>query len=126
MRSKSQKTLQQIADQSDVPISMVSRILSGDTDNPSFQNVVDLVLAMDGSLDEIAGIEPAAQESEKPARDVSSALLLEAYRRQISDKDEQLRRCISEKIVLWASCLVMVAVILFLLVMLFLSHMSAA
>jgi len=39
-------TPQQIADASGVPLSTVSRLLSGQTDNPTFQNVADVVKAI--------------------------------------------------------------------------------
>ena len=50
-------TSQEIADRSGVPLSTVSRVFSGRTDNPSFETIRDLVMAMGGSLDELAGIE---------------------------------------------------------------------
>ena len=49
-------TIQEISEKSGVPSSTVSRIFSGQTDNPSFQNICDIVIAMGGSLDELAGI----------------------------------------------------------------------
>lgn len=59
LKEKRGLTNQQLADLSGVPVGTVNRILSGQTDNPSFQTICDLVLAMDGSLDELAGIEKA-------------------------------------------------------------------
>ena len=64
MKEKRGLTNQQLADLSGVPVGTVNRILSGQTDNPSFQTICDLVLAMDGSLDELAGIEKAPEGPE--------------------------------------------------------------
>lgn len=49
-------TNQDIAELSRVPLSTVNRILSGQTDNPYFENVADIVIALNGSLDELVGI----------------------------------------------------------------------
>ena len=64
LKEKRGLTNQQLADLSGVPVGTVNRILSGQTDNPSFQTICDLVLAMDGSLDELAGIEKAPEGPE--------------------------------------------------------------
>ena len=68
MKEKRGLTNQQLADLSGVPVGTVNRILSGQTDNPSFQTICDLVLAMDGSLDELAGIEKAPEGPEAKTR----------------------------------------------------------
>ena len=68
LKEKRGLTNQQLADLSGVPAGTVNRILSGQTDNPSFQTICDLVLAMDGSLDELAGIEKAPEGPEAKAR----------------------------------------------------------
>lgn len=56
LKEKSALTNQQIADLSGVPLSTVTRIFSGQTDNPSFQTISDIVNVMGGSLDEIVGV----------------------------------------------------------------------
>lgn len=56
MKADSHMTIQQIADKSGVPVSTVTRIISGTTDNPSFAAVKEIVVAMGGSLDYLAGI----------------------------------------------------------------------
>lgn len=58
LKEKSGLTIQQISDKSGVAVSTISRILSGETDNPSYRHVADIVIAMGGSLDELEGIEP--------------------------------------------------------------------
>lgn len=46
----------ELADRSGVSLPTVNRIMSGETDSPGYQTVCDLVMAMGGSLDELAGI----------------------------------------------------------------------
>ena len=73
-----------IAELSGVSLPTVNRIMSGQTDVPNFQTVCDLVIAMDGSLDELAGIQP------KPtAQDEGS---VEIYRGIIKEKDIWIKR----------------------------------
>ena len=69
MKEARKLTTQQLSDLSGVPVGTINRILSGQTDNPSFQTVCDLVMAMDGSLDELVGIKDLPTEgAEKQAR----------------------------------------------------------
>ena len=51
------KTIDDLAALSGVPAQTVKRIRQGVTDNPYFDTVAALVKAMDGSLDELAGID---------------------------------------------------------------------
>ena len=48
-------TTKQISNLSGVPESTISRILSGQTDNPTFDSVCAIVNAMGGSLDKLYG-----------------------------------------------------------------------
>lgn len=68
-------TVQDISKKSGVPASTVSRILSGQTETPYFSNIVDMVIAMEGSVDEIIGIKSAATRTNNP--------LLELYERDL-------------------------------------------
>lgn len=68
-------TVQDISKKSGVPASTVSRILSGQTETPYFSNIVDMVIAMEGSVDEIIGIKSAATPTNNP--------LLELYERDL-------------------------------------------
>lgn len=45
-KEKSKLTNQQISDKSGIPTTTVHRILSGETENPTFQNIRDIVIAM--------------------------------------------------------------------------------
>ena len=73
LKEKRKLTNQQLSDLSGVPVGTINRILSGQTDNPSFQTVCDMVMAMDGSLDELVGIQqkmpvPGRRKRPGPAR----------------------------------------------------------
>ena len=63
MKSEQNLTLQQISSASGVPLSTVNRILSGQTENPSFRDVAAIVAAMDGSLDAITGLQKLESEN---------------------------------------------------------------
>ena len=67
LKEKRKLTNQQLSDLSGVPVGTINRILSGQTDNPSFQTVCDMVMAMDGSLDELVGIQQEIPQAEKKA-----------------------------------------------------------
>ena len=88
LKEKRGLTNQQLADLSGVPVGTVNRILSGQTDNPSFQTICDLVLAMDGSLDELAGIEKDPEEPEAKA----SQDLIHLYEKMIEHKNRWIHR----------------------------------
>ena len=62
MKSEQNVTLQQISSASGVPLSTVNRILSGQTENPSFRDVAAIVAAMAGSLDAITGLQKLVSE----------------------------------------------------------------
>jgi transcriptional regulator with XRE-family HTH domain len=64
LKEKSGLTVQQISDKSGVQVSTISRIMSGQTDNPGFQTVCDLVEAMGGSLYDLTGQAPPAPQEE--------------------------------------------------------------
>ena len=90
LKDKRKLTNQQLAELSGVPVGTINRILSGQTDNPSFQTVCDIVMAMDGSLDELAGIkepEEAPAKAKGPGREI-----IELYQTIISGKDKWLHR----------------------------------
>ena len=90
LKEKRGLTNQQLADLSGVPVGTVNRILSGQTDNPSFQTICDLVMAMNGSLDELAGIEKAPEGPEAKAR--ASQDLIHLYETMIEHKNRWIHR----------------------------------
>lgn len=78
MKKQSGMSNKEIAEKSGVSLVTVNRIMSGQTDVPNYQTVCDLVMAMGGSLDELAGIEKPAMKHETSA---------EVYLAIIKDKD---------------------------------------
>ena len=95
LKEQSHMTNQQIADKSGIPASTIARILSGQTDNPGFQTVSDMVKAMGGSLDQMSG-EPKSQDA-----------VTELYEKIIANKNKWIAR-------LFVFALSMVGVLVFL------------
>lgn len=56
MKEKAGLSNKELAERSGLSLATVNRIMSGQTDVPNYQTVCDLVMAMGGSLDELAGI----------------------------------------------------------------------
>lgn len=108
LKEKRKLTNQQLSDLSGVPVGTINRILSGQTDNPSFQTVCDMVLAMDGSLDEIVGIKETPDENaEKKVR--ANQEILSLYESMIVSKNQWIHR-------LFVCCCVLTLVLIFLVV----------
>lgn len=84
MKEKCGYSNKKIAELSGVSLPTVNRIMSGQTDVPNFQTVCDLVIAMGGSLDELAGIQP-----KQPAQDEEK---VEIYKEIIKEKDMWIKR----------------------------------
>lgn len=106
LKEKRKLTTQQLSDLSGVPVGTINRILSGQTDNPSFQTVCDLVMAMDGSLDEIVGIKDLPEAgAEKKAR--ASEEILALYEAMIASKNQWIHR-------LFVCCCALTLVLVFL------------
>ena len=90
LKEKRKLTNQQLADLSGVPVGTINRILAGQTDNPSFQTVCDIVMAMDGSLDELVGIkteESAPADRKGPGREI-----INLYQEMLANKDRWIHR----------------------------------
>lgn len=116
LKDKSNLTSQQIADLSGVPLSTVNRILAGQTDNPSFITVSDMVKAMGGSLDELMietdKTKPHSETNENDKlRDYgyNYERLIELYRDTIKAKNKWI------KTLFWV-CIGLGSVIAFLLI----------
>lgn len=88
LKAQSGLTNEQIADLSGVPKNTVTRIFGGETVNPSFQNVADIVKALHGSLDEMAMIQV---EEDAPVEHESESRLVLLYREIIRGKDKWIR-----------------------------------
>ena len=101
LKDQRKLTNQQLSDLSGVPVGTINRIMAGQTDNPSFQTVCDMVRAMGWSLDELAGMQtPGGGEPSPPGED-----LIRLYERTIEGKEKWLYR-------LFFLCCVLVAVLL--------------
>lgn len=100
LKEESKLTTKQISDLSGIPESTISRILSGQTDNPTFDTVYAIVKAMGGSLDQLTDI-PTETETEDPSP------LVALYEKVITDKDRYIRLLI-------VICCALVSVLIFL------------
>lgn len=81
-------TNREIAELSGVPETSISRILSGETANPSYQNVRDIVVALGGDEDAFFnGVPPAAPVPSHTA----DPHILALYEKRLEDKDAALR-----------------------------------
>ena len=93
---KQNLTTQQIADRCDIPASTISRLLSGQTDNPSIYTLSEVCRALSVSLDELFGIarpEPPKVEQEPPQSVVDHGAELAAmYKDQLAAKDSWIKR----------------------------------
>ena len=99
MKEERKLTTKQISELSGIPESTISRILSGQTDNPSFDTICALVRAMGGSLDEFTGIQSSADAPE-------SLALVDLYEKTIDEKNRLIKW-------LMAVCCILIAVFVF-------------
>ena len=91
MKADSKLHTQQIADKSGFPASTITRILNGNTEEPSFSSVAKIVKAMGGSLDELVGIEPKTVTVTKTDVVHEDARLIDLYERAIASKNRWIR-----------------------------------
>ena len=86
---KEQKDMsnQELAELSGVPLGTVNRILSGATDNPTWDNVVAIAKALGVSLDALAGI-----DAEVLVEDKVSKKLIDTYEKIIESKNKWISR----------------------------------
>ena len=84
MKEERKLTTKQISELSGIPESTISRILSGQTDNPSFDTICSLVRAMGGFLDEFTGIQSSADAPE-------SLVLVDLYEKMIDEKNRLIK-----------------------------------
>ena len=85
LKAEKKLTNQQIADLSGVPLSTVTRIFNGQTDNPNIGTIEDIVNGMGGSIDNITGIK---QTDEKFNQDDN---LIQLYKDIIRTKDKYIK-----------------------------------
>lgn len=58
MKIRSGMTNQQVADKSGVPIGTVNRVMADQVQNPNFETISAIVMALGGSIDEVVGHTP--------------------------------------------------------------------
>ena len=85
LKDERKLTNQQISDLSGVPLSTVTRILNGQTDNPNFQTIIDIVTAMGGSLDELTGLSNSKKTKETENE------LISCYKGIIENKNKYIK-----------------------------------
>ena len=95
------KTQQQLSDLSGVDVSSLSRMLTKESYDPGYSKVRDIVIAMDWSLDELAGIVCPSKAQDPPS-------LIEMYERIISHKNKWIRRL---AIACAVFCVVLIAIV---------------
>ena len=101
LKEKRKLNNQQLSDLSGVPIGTINRIMAGQTDNPSFQTVCDIVMAMDGSLDELVGIKDETPLEKKAA----NKDLIQLYESMLENKEKWMHR-------LFTCCCVLMVVLI--------------
>lgn len=93
-------TNEEIAELADIPENTVARILSGGTQNPQFENVVRIVIALGGSVDQLLGI---ADKNDEPMPSrvesvmTSYAELLKEKDKLLEEKNERIRALQEDK-----------------------------
>lgn len=85
LKTKKNFTNQDISNLTGIPNSTISNIFTGKTATPSYDNIRDIVIAMDGSLDEIAGIEK--EPDEKKEAPALNEMVINLYERAIRQKN---------------------------------------
>ncbi len=110
MKKKSGLSTQQTADLSGVPASTITRMLSGQTEEPTFSNIAKVVKTWGGSLDELVGIEPKTVTVTKTETAPSDERLINLYERAIASKNRWIR---------WLFVLTLVLVFFFIGVLIF-------
>lgn len=98
-------TNQQISDLSGVPLSTVTRIFNGQTDNPNFQTIADIVMSMDGSLDELLGLEKQYED-----KDTDKDKLILLYQEILKTKNKYIKFLVALLTTIMAVFLILIIV----------------
>lgn len=92
MKDNSGKTLKEIAETSNIPLSTVQKILNGETQNPNAEAVYHIVKAMGFNMEEL-------YDESKPRGDIdedSISLIRQMYKERITEIKEQHNEYIDE------------------------------
>lgn len=93
-------TNEEIAELADLPTTTVARILSGATQDPRFESVAKIAIALDGSLDRILGlVEEKDEQAPSCVESVmtSYAELLKEKNKLIDEKDSRIKALQEDK-----------------------------
>ena len=101
-KEESGLTTQQIADRCHIPTSTVSRILSGQTENPGFQTVCDIAHCLGCTLGDL-------DDHSVPSEHGDQDSMIELYEKIIAAKNKWITRLV-------LICCILVSVLVFLLV----------
>ena len=99
LKEEQGKSLAQIAEESGVPLTSVKRFFSGETKNPGFLSLCQIIYALGGSVDEVMEIDREKQPVHMEADSKYSRFL---------EKDLQYER--KSKFRVWVAFLVLVAI----------------
>lgn len=103
LKVKNNLSVKKIAEMSGVPESTVSRILAGQTTDPGFETVRAIVVAMGGSLDELAGISKR------------EATCAETLREELEKSEKRERKAEIKQYVLFGIILALFTLIIYLI-----------
>jgi predicted transcriptional regulator len=102
LKNKGNFTYEAISNLSGIPEATVKNVFSGKTEDPRFETVSAIVLAMGGSLDAIytaakkEDVEANAVIAIKEAYEERISLLKEQYEQRLAEKDRHYDRLLSE------------------------------
>lgn len=99
-------SINEISNMTNIPVSTVSRVFSGKTENPSFETIAAIARAMNVSLDELAEMPTTTFKCEV---EVLVSKVIGEKNKMLSDKDADL--CKKEK---WIKVLFVTLVVMFL------------
>ena len=109
IKAEKRLTNQQLADASGVPLSTVTRIFNGQTDNPNIETIEDIARGMGVTLEDITGIK---QIEEKFTPDDN---LIQLYKDMIKTKDKYIRFLAGALITITVVILIMLFLDMFIL-----------
>lgn len=92
LQGKTKLTTADIADRTNIPQSTIENFFYGTTKNPGFQNMVAIILALGGSIDEALGINLHHRPGEpvKVSLDLENSNLDRAHAQTLQAKDENI------------------------------------
>ena len=97
-------TNQQIADLSGVPLSTITRVFNGQTDNPNIGTIEDIAKGMGVTLDDVTGIKQSEEKFD------SNDNLIQLYKEIIKGKDRWIKFLASALIGILVSLIIVLIV----------------